>query len=41
MLTVACVGTDQTGVNQSLNHVADFVRQDREAELTDMQMEFL
>ncbi len=39
-LSVACVGTDQTHVNRCLNQVADLAGQDREAELTDVQMEF-
>ena len=40
-LTVACVGTDQAVVNRYLSQVADFAGDDREAEVTDVQMEFL
>ncbi len=40
VLAVACVGTDQTSVNRCLNQVADLAREEREAELLDVQMEF-
>ena len=40
-LTVACVGVDQPVVDRTLNHVAEFAGQDREAELLDIQMEFI
>lgn len=40
-LTVCCVGVDQPVVDRTLNHVAEFAGRDREAELMDIQMEFL
>ncbi len=40
-LTVACVGVDPVTVDRTLNHVAEFAGQDREAELLDIQMELL
>ena len=39
-LAVACVGTDQVNVNRCLNQVADLAREEREAQLLDVQMEF-
>ena len=40
-LAVCCVGTDQASVNRHLSQVADLAREEREAALTDVQMEFL
>jgi len=40
-LTVACVGVDQVVVDRTLNHVAEFAGRDREAQLPDVQMEFI
>lgn len=40
-LSVACVGTDRAGVSRTLNHLADFAGEDREAALLDVSMEFL
>lgn len=40
-LAVACVGTDSAGVNRQLNWVADLAREEAEAEVVDVQMEFL
>ena len=39
-LAVACVGTDRAGVDRCLSQVAEFARGDREAQVTDVQMEF-
>jgi len=40
-LAVACVGTDQTHVNRTLNLLVEFSKREREAQLNDVQMEFL
>ena len=40
-LSAACVGTDQAGVNEMLNHVVDMAGREREIELISMRMEFL
>lgn len=40
-LAVACVGCDRAGVNRVLSQAADLAGEEREAELTDVQMEFL
>jgi len=39
-LGVACVGTDQVGVNRCLNQVVDLAGREREAQVVDVQMEF-
>ena len=39
-LAVACVGTDQQGVNRCLSQVTDLAREEPEAQLADMRMEF-
>jgi len=39
-LAVACVGTDRAGVDRLLSQVGEFARRDREAQVTDLQMEF-
>ena len=40
-LAVACIGVDQVGVNRCLNQVVELARREREAELSDVEMEFL
>ena len=39
-LAVACVGTDRVGVDRLLSHVAELAHREREAEVTDQQVEF-
>ena len=40
-LGLACIGTDRMSVNRCLNQVVQFAEKEREAELIDVQMEFL
>ena len=40
-VAVACIGVEQTGVNRCLNQVVELAERDREAELTDVEMQFL
>ena len=40
-LAVACIGVEQPGVNRCLDQVVDLAGRDREAELTDVEMQFL
>ena len=40
-LSVACIGVDQVSVNRCLNQVAEMAGRDREAELSDVEMQFV
>ena len=40
-LAAACIGVDQVGVNRCLNQIIDLAHREREAEVVDVQMEFL
>ncbi len=40
-LGLTCIGTDRMSVNRCLNQVVQFAEKEREAELIDVQMEFL
>jgi uncharacterized protein len=40
-LVIAAIGGEKRHINQVLDHVADFIRSDRELEITDQLMELL
>jgi len=39
-LSIACVGTDRPGVNQSLSYLVEGVERERGVELIDVRLEF-